>query len=544
MYQCDHFFLQNLIIKIKIVILRFKISLFLIMKKSLYVPFMGVAACSAFAGCHSGKEKPRQPNIVFILADDVGYGDLSCYGATRVQTPNVDRLAASGVRFINAHSAASTSTPSRYALLTGQFPFRRDDTGIAAGNAPSIIKPEQRTIQAMLQTAGYTTAAVGKWHLGIGEDTNQHWNEYIAPGPKELGFDYSYIMAATGDRVPCVFLENQHIVNLDPSDPVEVSYLEPFAGEPLGSDHPELLTKLHPSHGHDMAIVNGISRIGYMKGGKQALWVDEFIADSITSKAVAFIERSKDKPFFLYFGTNDIHVPRWPHPQFVGKSGMGPRGDAILQFDWSVGQVLDALERNGLTENTLIIITSDNGPVVDDGYQDRAVELLGNHKPWGPLRGGKYSSFEAGARVPFIVSWAGGGVAKGKVSPALVSHLDFFASMAALTGQTLADDAAPDSFDQLNVWLGKESKNREYTVEQSLESLSIIEGDWKYIEPVKRDNPFMSNVSIETGFITQPQLYYLKDDIGERNNIAADHPDKVEKLAALINKVKNSPKTR
>ena len=512
------------------------------MNKSVYYPLLGAAVCGGFAGCDSA-DKPKQPNIVFILADDIGYGDFSCYGATRIKTPNVDRLAASGVRFLNAHSVASTSTPSRYALLTGQYAFRRDDTGIAAGNAPSIIKPEQKTLPAMLQTAGYTTAAVGKWHLGLGKDTDQPWNEYIAPGPKELGFDYSYIMAATGDRVPCVYLENQRIVSLAPSDPVEVSYTTPFQGEPLGREHPELLTKLHPSHGHDMAIVHGISRIGYMKGGKQALWTDEFIADSITSKAVAFIERSKDKPFFLYFGSNDPHVPRWPHPQFVGKTGMGPRGDAIAQFDWSVGQILDALERNELMDNTIVILTSDNGPVVDDGYKDQAVELLGDHKPWGPLRGGKYSAFEAGTRIPFIVSWHNG-VAKGKVSQALVSHIDMFASLAALTGQTLADDAAPDSFDQLSAWLGKDDQGRKYVVKQSLGTLAVIEADWKYIAPANNNNPYMAHVSIETGFITQPQLYHLKDDIGESKNVAAEHPDKVEKLAALIDKVKNTSKTR
>jgi arylsulfatase A-like enzyme len=395
----------------------------------------------------------------------------------------------------------------------------------------------------MLQDAGYITAAVGKWHLGIGEDTNQPWNDHITPGPKEIGFDYSYIMAATGDRVPCVYLENQRIVNLDPADPVEVSYTTPFPGEPLGKDHPELLTKLHPSHGHDMAIVNGISRIGYMKGGRQALWVDEYIADSITTKAVAFIERNKDKLFFLYLGTNDIHVPRWPHPQFVGKSGMGPRGDAILQFDWTVGQVLGALERNGLLHNTIVIVTSDNGPVVDDGYKDQAVELLGDHKPYGPLRGGKYSAFEAGTRIPFIVSWPQGGVAQGVDSYALVSHLDFFASMAALTGQTLDEEAAPDSFDQLSAWLGKDNKGRAYVIEQA-STLSVIEDNWKYIATSNYDNPFLEHVGIESGIISQPQLYDLNKDIGEHNNIAAEHPDKVEKLAAIIDKVKNTAKTR
>ena len=231
-----------------------------------------------------------------------------------------------------------------------------------------IIRPEQTTIADIFQQRGYTTGAVGKWHLGLGSETGkQDWNGFITPGPQDIGFDYSYLMAATGDRVPCVFVENQRIVNLDPNDPVEVSYKTPFPGEPLGKTHPELLTKLKPSHGHDMAIVNGISRIGYMKGGKSALWVDENIADSIACKSVEFIEKHKAEPFFLYVGTNDVHVPRVPHPRFVGKSGMGPRGDSLLQFDWIVGQILASLEKNGLDENTLIIVTSDNGPVVDDG---------------------------------------------------------------------------------------------------------------------------------------------------------------------------------
>ncbi len=514
------------------------------MKDFVVFPLLGVVTCSGFSGCNAGQSPSMLPNIVFILADDMGYGDFSCYGATEIKTPNVDRLAASGLRFLNAHAIAATSTPSRYALLTGHYAFRRNDTGIAAGNAPSVIRPEQKTVQAMMQKAGYVTAAVGKWHLGLGIDTNQPWNNYITPGPKELGFDYSYIMAATGDRVPCVYLENQRIENLNPSDPVEVSYTTPFPGEPLGKDHPEMLTKLRPSHGHDMAIVHGISRIGYMKGGKQALWVDEYIAENITSKAVAFIERSKDKPFFLYFGTNDPHVPRWPHPQFVGKSGMGPRGDAILQFDWTVGQVLDALERNGLLDNTIVIVTSDNGPVLDDGYQDQAVELIGKHTPWGPLRGGKYSAFEAGTRVPFIISWPKGNVPQGKTSQALVSHIDLFASLAKLTGQTLNDDAAPDSFDQLNAWLGLDSKGRDYVIKQAGNTLAVIKDDWKYIAPSRRDDPFWTHTSTETGFITQPQLYNLSFDIGEHNNVASENPEIMRRLAGVVDFVRTNAKTR
>ncbi|MDR0796662.1 MAG: arylsulfatase [Tannerella sp.] len=513
------------------------------MKKSFYFSLFGAAAFGGFAGCDSGAgKKAQQPNIIFIIADDIGYGDLSCYGASRVNTPNIDRVASNGIRFLNAHSGAATSTPSRYALLTGQYSFRRNDTGILPGNAPSIIKQGQKTVQSMLQYAGYTTAVVGKWHLGLGMDNNQNWNEYIAPGPKESGFDYSYIIPATGDRVPCVFLENQRVENLDPSDPIEINYREPFEGEPLGSTNPELLTKMVHSHGHDMAIVKGIGRIGYMKGGKQALWDDEMIADSITSKAVTFIERNKEKPFFLYFATHDIHVPRVPHQRFVGKTGMGPRGDAILSFDWSIGRIVDALERNGLLDNTIIIITSDNGPVLDDGYRDQVVELLGDHNPRGTLRGGKGSLFEAGTCIPFIVSWPKGGVKKGDVSDAYVSHLDFFASMAALTGLKIPEDAAPDSFNQLKAWLGKDKVGREYIMEHA-GGVTVKKDGWKYIPASNRDMPMGGNGN-ETGISTQHQLYNLKEDRGEQNNLAYQHPAKVEELATFIQWIRNTPKTR
>lgn len=400
------------------------------------------------------QNEKQQPNVIFIIADDLGYGDISCYGAHRIQTPHVDELANSGIRFTDAHAVAATSTPSRYSLFTGHYAWRRRDTGIARGDAGMIIRPEQTTIGDVFQSAGYVTGAVGKWHLGLGDKTGtQNWNEKVTPGPEDIGFDYSCLMAATGDRVPCVWMEGQRVLNYDPSAPIEVSYTTPFPGEPTGKNNPELLTNLKPSlnHGHDQAIVNGISRIGYMKGGGKALWKDEDIADTIIEKSVGFIERSADKPFFLYIGTNDIHVPRFPHPRFVGKSGMGYRGDAILQFDYTVGKILEALEKQGLRENTLIVLSSDNGPVVDDGYQDQSVELLGDHRPAGDLRGGKYSNFEAGTRVPFIVSWPAK-VKKGKVSDALVSHIDLFASMAHLVGET--KQIGSDSQNQLKALLG------------------------------------------------------------------------------------------
>ena len=475
----------------------------------------------------------EKPNVIFILADDIGYGDLSCYGEKTISTPNVEALAAKGVRFTDAHATAATSTPSRYSLLTGQYAWRRPDTGVAPGDAGMIIRPEQTTLADVFKSAGYATAAVGKWHLGLGDKTGtQDWNGIITPGLKDIGFDYSYIMAATGDRVPCVFVENQQVVNLDPSDPIQVSYKTPFPGEPLGKDHPELLTKLKPSvnHGHNQAIVNGISRIGYMKGGKSALWTDEYIADSITSKAVKFIEENKDQPFFLYFATNDVHVPRVPHPQFVGKSGMGARGDAILEFDWSVGEVLKTLDKLGLTENTIIVLTSDNGPVVDDGYQDRAVELLGQHRPWGPFRGGKYSNFEAGTRVPFIVKWPA--KVKPRISDALVSQVDLFASFSELLNVKIENGAATDSHSYLSTFLGKERKGRDYIIEHA-GALSVSTGKWKYIDP--SNGPAYNKLTdTELGNSKEPQLYKIKKDRGEKNNVAAENPDMVAKLKTYI----------
>lgn len=341
-----------------------------------------------------------KPNVIFIYADDLGYGDLECYGAKNVQTPNVNRLASEGIRFINAHATAATSTPSRYSMLTGEYAWRKPGTDVAAGNAGMIIRPEQYTMADMFKSSGYATGAFGKWHLGLGDKTaQQDWNAPLSASLGDLGFDYSYIMAATADRVPCVFIENGQVANYDPSAPIEVSYIKNFPGEPTGKDNPELLYNLKPSHGHDMSTVNGISRIGYMKGGGKALWKDENIADSITAHAVDFIKQHKDEPFFMYFATNDVHVPRFPHNRFRGKNKMGLRGDAIAQFDWSVGQLLEALDKMGLTQNTLIILSSDNGPVVDDGYDDKAEELLNGHEPAGNLRGGKYSAFEGGGLV-------------------------------------------------------------------------------------------------------------------------------------------------
>ncbi len=480
------------------------------------------------------------PNIILIYADDIGYGDLACYGASGVETPNVDRLAAHGVRFTDAYATSATCTPSRYSLLTGEYAFRNSAARVLPGDAGLIIEPDRPTLPAMLKTAGYTTGVVGKWHLGLGEGRGTlDWNGEIRPGPLEIGFDEAFLLPATGDRVPCVYVEGHRIVGLDPSDPITVSYKEPFPGLPTGISHRDEL-RMDWSHGHNQAVINGIGRIGYMSGGTSALWSDEDMADAFVRRAVAFMEKNRARPFFLYFATHDIHVPRVPHPRFIGATDMGPRGDAIAQFDWCVGELLATLDRLGLAENTLVILTSDNGPVIDDGYKDQAVERLGDHKPSGPLRGGKYSAFEAGTREPFIVRWPRR--VKPGVTEARFSQIDLFASLAALAGQPLDADEAPDSLDMLEALLGKDKTGRDHIIEQA-RTLSIVKGRYKYIRP--NDGPRMSvPTNTELGNDPEPQLYDLLEDPGEKLNIAAAHPEVVEELEGLLERIEAAGRTR
>lgn len=482
----------------------------------------------------------QKPNIIVLVADDLGYGDLSCYGATRVNTPTVDSLAQNGVRMTNMHACASTSTPSRYALLTGQYPFRRRGTDVAAGNAGMIIKPEQTTVADLMHQAGYATAAIGKWHLGLGSQTAaQDWNGEIDQTPRDLGFDYHYIMAATADRVPCVYIENGRVANHDSSAPISVSYVKNFEGEPTGRSNPELLTKLKPSHGHDMSIVNGISRIGYMKGGGKALWQDETIADSIVSHAIGFIDSHRAQPFFMYLCTNDVHVPRMPNERFRGKSPMGLRGEAILQFDWSVKQITEALRARGLDQNTLLIITSDNGPVLDDGYADQAVELCGDHKPGGPFRGGKYSAFEAGSAVPFIVYWPEG-AKSGKSIDALGSLIDIPASLSALVGSTIQGNDAADSQNHIDTWLGRNNTPRDYAVSMaSNRSLTLRTQHYKYISPSDGGPMISWGPKIETGYRSTPQLYDLTKSEYEQTDISKERPKVLQRLQKLLGEVRS-----
>ena len=415
------------------------------------------------------QSSPRQPNVVIIVADDLGYGDLSCYGAHRIQTPGMDRIANEGIRFTQGYCTAATSTPSRYSLLTGLYPWTNREAKILPGNAALIINTQQVTLPKVMKQAGYVTGSVGKWHLGLG-DGAVDWNKLVYPGAKEIGYDYSFIQAATNDRVPCIFIENGRGVNLDPNDPLYVSYKENFPGEPTGK-----VNRLHQPH-----------------------------------------------------------VPRVPNERFAGKSGMGPRGDVILEADWCVTEFLKEMDKLGLTENTLVIFTSDNGPVLDDGYQDQAVELVGDHKMAGPLRGGKTSLYDGGTCIPFMLRWPAE-VKPGTVSDALVCQMDLLASLSALIGQTYSDKV--DSQNTLPVFLGKGGNGRKELVLEGYFNYALRDGDWVMIPPYP-DTYGDAEEAAFAGNSNCYQLYNVKEDIGQQVNLAEKEPKRLRQMMMTFERLK------
>ena len=507
--------------------------------KRTFLAFLLVPGCAATGAPPGADDAATRPNILLIYTDDVGYGDVGCYEGARVSTPNIDRLAREGLRFTDAHCSAATCTPSRFALLTGRYAFRKEGTGIASGDAGLVIDPDTVTLADLLKSAGYATGVVGKWHLGLGRGRND-WNAKVAPNPRDLGFDYHFLMPATGDRVPCVYFEEGFVVGLDPSDPIEVSYGARIDDEPSGKEARESLRQ-DWSHGHNATIVNGVSRIGWMRGGREARWIDEDMADVFTEKALAFLERSRgarpSQPWFLYFSTHDIHVPRLPHPRFQGTTGRGPRGDAMAQADACVGRLLDYLDESGLADDTLVIFASDNGPVLDDGYRDEANEKLGEHDPNGPWRAGKYSLFEGGTRTPFLVRWPKR-IEAGGSSGALFGQVDLARTLATLTGAVLPDGACPDSRDELDTLLGEDRIGRPHLVHEA-GALSLRAGKWKYVPPGRtRDGlgPWKGVTVEEPG-----ALFDTETDPGERSDLAEDLPGKLMELRELLTEVRRRP---
>lgn len=420
-------------------------------------------------------------------------------------------------------------------MLSGSYAWRHTGTGILPGDAKLILPTDGSTLQALFQKNGYRTGIVGKWHLGLGTQVEKDWNKHISPGPKETGFDYSFIFPATADRVPTVFLENQNVVGLDPKDPITVSYANKVGNDATGKDHPELL-KIHPlpHQGHQQTIVNNIGRMGYMTGGQMARWTDEELSLTFLAKSKQFIEENSNKPFFLYYALTEPHAPRVPPTFLKGKSAIGARGDVILAIDYAVGEITKQLKYLGIEENTIIIFSSDNGPVLQDGYEDGSLAKLNGHQPAGPLRGGKYSIFEGGTRLPFIVSWPKH-LKKG-TSEALISQVDLLASFAQLfnTDKKSFKDSQP-------LWeamTGKDKFGRSELVEQS-KQVALLAGDWKYIPPTK-GSFYDDGVQIELGNVEEPQLYNLKTDIGEQKNLATTHPDKLKSMAEKLEKLETA----
>lgn len=509
---------------------------------------MKTLICSILALLTLAASAAEKPNIIVIMADDLGYGDLSCYGAKVFQTPNIDKLAAEGQRFTDGYCSASTCTPTRYSLLTGTYAFRAPNTGIAPPNGPAIIRPGTTTIPSILEGAGYKAAVIGKWHLGLG-DKKPDWNGELSPGPLEIGFDHCFLLPTTNDRVPQVFVKDHRVLNLDPADPLWVGDKIPSPDHPTGISHRSEL-RMDWTHGHNGTIHNGISRIGFYTGGMSARFRDEDLGDMWIEQSNSFIEANKDTPFFLYFASHDIHVPRMPHERFQGKSGTGLRGDSILEFDWCVGEIMKTLDRLNLTEKTLIVLCSDNGPVLDDGYKDGAVTELGEHTPAGPFKGGKYTVFEGGTRTPFITRWPG--KIPAGTSAQVVCTIDLATSLAALTGTEIPGDACLDSLNILPALLGEaDAKGRESILQQDNGTkrekgdFGLRMGDWKL---VRRTGKFNGPAVISREPIPDPKelhsLYFLPDDPSESKNVMARNKDRAEEMIQKLDEIIAAGRTR
>lgn len=468
-----------------------------------------------------------KPNIILILADDVGYGDIGCYGATQVKTPNIDSLAAQGLLCSSGYAAAAVCTPTRFSMLTGKWPWRQDDTGILAGNAPLCIHEGTVTLPEMMQRAGYTTGIVGKWHLGFGRAIAD-FSKSLNPGPKEVGFDYSFVLPATNDRVPTVFVRGHEVINADPNDPLRVHYQRKIGNEPDGVANADMLTldvRKNPDP-HRGTINEGVSRIGWMTGGKAARWKDQELSDVFAAEAVKFIENHKKKPFFLYFSTHTVHEPQVPAKRFQGSSQCGVYGDVLQELDWSVGEIIKTIDRLDLADNTIIIFSSDNGAGL---YQNESYKYEeGGRDPYshgrnGKLRGGKGDQWEGGTRVPFIVRWPAK-IKANATSSEIVSLTDLPATCAAILGQKSPAGYAPDSVNVLPALLGT-GKGREFTIAHHYRgsgNLAIRKGPWKLF-------PWNGGA----------QLYNLADDIGETKDVAAQHPEMVKELTDLLELVRD-----
>lgn len=485
--------------------------------------------------CTAADKKQQLPNIVLINADDLGYGDLSCYGATKLQTPNIDKLAEEGIRFTDAHAASAVCTPSRYALLTGEYPIRHGKL-----NSPVFLKnklvidTQKETIASILKKAGYSTACIGKWHLGFGNTQPVDWNKPLTPGPNELGFDYYYGVPVVNSHPPFVYVKNHHVVGLTEDDPF-------VYGEKAKTKEIFEKMKLDAIGGADKA---------------HELYVDEEVGTHLKEKALDWIKGQKQKPFFLYFATTNIHHPFTPAPQFVGTSDCGIYGDFVHELDWIVGEIMQTLKQVGVEENTLVIFTSDNGGMINETGQKT---LQQGHKLNGDLLGFKFDAWEGGHRIPFIVNWPKK-IKNGAVSEQLICNVDMLATFAALSGQILTEGQGQDSKNMLEVITGttNEQIRDEVLIAPFRKShLSIRKGKWMFIGGQNGGGFTQSkpgthafggaaaisfagqiNSDIKDGKIKEnaapAQLYDIEKDPFQITNIYNEFPEKVKEMEMLL----------
>ena len=507
---------------------------------------MSAAACAALTGKCSATNGTAsdKPNIVLINADDLGYGDLGCYGATKVKTPNIDRLSQQGRTFTDAHSASAVCTPSRYALLTGQYPFRKGNLWkpVFLKN-PLVIDPQQLTIGKLMQEEGYSTACIGKWHLGFGVEQPTDWNKPLKPGPLELGFDHYFGVPVVNSHPPFVYVEDHQVVGLTPDDPFVYGKMAK--------------TREYPAK-------RKLDEIGGAEAA-HALYEDEKVGTTLKEKAVKWITRQKDKPFFLYFATTNIHHPFTPAPQFQGTSECGRYGDFIHELDWIVGEVLAALDEMDIADNTLVIFTSDNGGMLNMGGQDA---WKAGHRMNSDLLGFKFDAWEGGHRIPFIARWPGK-IPAGTTSDQLISNVDVLATLAELAGRKLKPTEGPDSFSILPALTETlQSQIRDHLVlhPASEKHVTLRKGEWVYISE-QGNGGFNSKILGENQYggpaahalthqvnsdITDnkirpdappAQLYNLNADRSQAKNLYREQSEIVEQMQTFLDRCMESDRT-
>lgn len=464
--------------------------------KSIFLSLIKLGiVCSMISACqrtnkndkNESADSGEKPNIIFIMADDIGYNDLSCYGQKSFATPSTDRLAQEGIRFTDAHAPSAVSSPTRYSVLTGTDPFRRYHTSHVLFNGePLMIGKQESTVASLLQQGGYSTGVIGKWHIGLGDTLPRDINN-PGRGPNDMGFDYSFLIPDGHNMHPRYYIENGRVVRYTPHN---------YRSE-----------------------IKILDRVGYklVQHIPSEKWEnrrpDDEISAMIADKADAFIEENKDQPFFLYYPTNTVHWPFAPGSQFAGKSEINPLADFILEFDWQVGRIMETLDRLGLANNTLLIVTSDNGGYGKERYDGTSI----SHNPNDPWRGHKSTAYEGGHRVPFIARWPGY-IQPGSTKDETISLVDLTATLCAMANIELQPADALDSYNILPALLNKDHQNiRNITVmgTRGMEKLVLRKGPWKLIYAHENE---------------ETELYNLDEDPDELNDLSNTNRKMVTKL--------------